>query len=67
MASYGFGYTATGSGTDVDRYSLYAATSLENTVRLSSFSRQKLKEDFTTYAPEASAAYFVDIELDEDD
>ena len=67
MAGRGFGFTSMGTVSPVDRYSKFAGESLENAVRASNSSRKQLKEDFQKFAPEASAAYFVDIEVEEED
>jgi hypothetical protein len=63
----GFGYTSSGIFSSVDRYSQYAALSLENAVRASNASQETMKRNFQKYAPEASAAYFVEIEIEDDD
>lgn len=65
--SRGFGFIAPGSYTQVDRYSQYASESLENVVRVSGASQERVKHDFKKYAPEASAAYFVDLSSEDED
>lgn len=56
-----------GTINETDRYSNYATESLENTVRLSNARNERIKKNFRAYAPEASAAYFVEIQLEQED